>query len=612
MPHVPKRKRPVAGTALTVLAILTLIGLVLWAERAPIQAALASITGEEDPWQQIKGLGAWLLLQLRPAPETAPMTPMAYTGLSPYGINTFLEQEVEEAKIERSLQLISKAGFHWIRQQFPWEDIEIYGKGDYWDHQWNHSAWEKYDRLVELAQKYDLEIIARLDNPPAWSRAVGNAEGWSLGPPDDFEDYGDFVYAVVSRYRGQIRYYQIWNEPNIYPEWGNQPVDPEAYVRLLQIAYRRAKEADPDCVIIAAGLAQTTELGPRNLSDLIYLERMYEAGVQGYFDVMGAMVYGLWTGPLDRRTSSDRTNFSRVQLTREIMVRHGDADKPLWATEVGWNALPVDFEGAAPYGRVTLEQQARYAVQAYQRAAREWPWMGVMNYWFFRRPSDAESDQPWYYFRMVEPDFTPLPVYDAMRELANQPPTVHMGYHQEDHWALSYQGDWQRIANEAATLGAYQRGEAGDELRFTFEGTGLDLVVLDTQQASAIEVYLDGRRVQRLTPAQAPSNGAPTLRIARYLRDRPHEVRLVIHEGELGLDGVVVWRQTRWSVGIPLILAALVGLGVALGLRASRARWALTSQSPLLHMDKGTPLPPSEHLAHKNMDSSAWAKREQA
>ena len=45
----------------------------------------------------------------------------------------------------------------------------------------------------------------------------------------------------------------------------------------------------------------------------------------------------------------------------------------------------------------------------------EWPWMGVACFWFFKRADDSERDQPSYYFRMVEPDFAPLPVYDAIR-----------------------------------------------------------------------------------------------------------------------------------------------------------------------------------------------------
>lgn len=547
------------------LAIVLIVG-AGWLNRQAIRHTLAYWTGEEALWEQIKGTAALGLLRLRYGePHTDPYIPMAHTGLSPYGVNTFLEQEVEPEKVERSLKMISQAGFRWIRQEFPWEDIEISAKGDFWDHRWDRSAWDKYDHLVAMAEKYDLQIIARLDNPPAWSRAVGNAPGWSLAPPDDYADFGDFVYAVVSRYRGRIRYYQIWNEPNIYPEWGDQPADPEGYAELLKIAYRRAKEADPDCVIVAAGLAQTTEdtpaeFGPRNVSDLLYLERMYQADVKGHFDIMGAMVYGLWTGPYDRRASADRANFSRAQLIREIMVRWGDGDKPLWATEVGWNALPPDFPAFPNFGRVTEAQQARYAVEAYQRAAREWPWMGVMNYWFFRRPSDAERDQTWYYFRMVEPDFTPLPVYGALAALAQTPPAVQIGFFQEDHWALAYEGTWQTQPDAEAVLGAVRTGAAGARLSFDFEGTALDLVLGDAAHADYVQVTVDGKPRARHRLTTAPHTQAPALTVARGLKDGRHHVEIAVLRDGFALDGLVVRREPQrwpWFGAAGLALAAL-------------------------------------------------------
>ena len=46
--------------------------------------------------------------------------------------------------------------------------------------------------------------------------------------------------------------------------------------------------------------------------------------------------------------------------------------------------------------------------------------MGVVSFWFFKRPDTSEKDQSWYYFRMVEPDFTPLPVYEAMQRLTHE------------------------------------------------------------------------------------------------------------------------------------------------------------------------------------------------
>ena len=551
---------------LLLLALTAAAALFLRGYEDTVRHILSHWTGEEDLQEQIKGTVALAFLRLtRLPPRTDPFVPVAHTGLSPYGANTFLEQEVEPEKVERSLRLLAESGFHWIRQQIPWEDIEISGKGDTWDHRWNVSAWDKYDRIVDLAAKHGLEVIARLDNPPAWSRKVGNAEGWALAPPDNYEDFGDFVYAVVSRYKGRIRYYQVWNEPNIFPEWGDQPADPVGYVELLRIAYHRAREADPDCIVLAAGLAQTTEetppeFGPRNMSDLLYLEGMYEAGVKGCFDIMGASIYGLWTGPYDRRLSRDHANYSRVQLLREIMVRHGDSAKPIWATEVGWNALPEDFPGSPSYGRVSEAQQAIYAVEAYQRVAREWPWMGVVNYWFFRRPSDAERNQAWYYFRMMEPDFTPLPVHGAMTWLAKQPPTIPIGYHQQDNWALHYDGPWQHVRDEEAVLGAYALGREGARLGFYFHGTHLALVLRDAHQSDQLEVIIDGEKMRSYRVWTAPRGGAPAVTVARHLSDTRHEAQLLVRNEVVALDGLIVWRSRPLLGGAVVVGVALLSL----------------------------------------------------
>ena len=166
---------------------------------------LFHVTGEESLPAQVRGGLEWIGNLTRPQPETADFVPVANAGSNPFGVNTFLEQEVELEKRELAVQMIADAGFHWIRQEFPWEDIEISAKGDFWDHKWDKDAWEKYDHIVDLAERYDLEIIARLSNPPAWSRAQGNEEG-AFAPPDNLDDYGDFVEALVRRYQGRIHH----------------------------------------------------------------------------------------------------------------------------------------------------------------------------------------------------------------------------------------------------------------------------------------------------------------------------------------------------------------------------------------------------------------------
>jgi len=431
---------------------------------------LFSLTGEENLQAQMRAVIQWAFHWTRPQPQTANDLRMRYQELPPFGVNTFLEQEVEPAKRERSLQMISEAGFRWIRQPFAWSDIEIHGKGDFEDRRNDppRSAWEKYDQIIDMAEKYDLEIIARLGAPPNWSRADGNARG-DFAPPDNFEDFADFAETIARRYQGRLHYYQIWNEPNIYPEWGNQTVDPEAYTQLLCLTYQRIKAVDPEAVIISGAMAPTDQLGTpnsqggNNLMDGIFLQRMYDAGAQPCFDVMALNNYMLWSGPTDRRMRPQLINFSRPEWIRDLMVANGDAAKPIWISEMNSNVVPESLP--ANFGRVTEEQQARYAVAAYERIQQEWPWAGVTTVWFFKRASDAEKDQAWYYFRLVEPDFTPLPVYTSLKDYLTQlPPTLYAGRHPANTWQLTYHGEWKahgenRIAETEAGLTLIWEGQ---------------------------------------------------------------------------------------------------------------------------------------------------------
>jgi hypothetical protein len=386
--------------------------------RDDLSQVLFDWTGEEALAGQARAVLQLAVGWLRPQPDTRPEVPIIHADVNPFGINTFLQDEVELDKRERQVELIAGAGFHWIRQEFPWEDIEIHGKGDYVDRRNDPAgvdAWVKYDHIVDLADQHGLQIIARLSNPPAWSRALGDDAG-PFAPPDDTTDYGDYVAVVVSRYAGRVAYFQIWNEPNIYPEWGEAPVSPEAYTELLCYAYARAREANPEAVILSGALAPTLELSGRNFNDLVFLQRMYDAGAGGCFDILSMQGYGLWSGPTDHRQRPTMINYARNVLVRDMMVQNGDEDKAIWITEMNWNPVPDEVLTQGVYGQVTPEQAARYAPLAYQRAQDEWPWVGVINFWFFKRASDAEKDQEWYYFRMAEPDFTLMPVYHSMQE----------------------------------------------------------------------------------------------------------------------------------------------------------------------------------------------------
>ena len=413
------------------LAGLILLTAALW----PAANSLYDLTGEEA-WQgQLAGVVHWLNSAVRPQPNLAPdLLDLDHVETS-LGVNTFLQQEVEPQKRTRSLEMAHAAGFRFLRQEFQWEDIEIHGKGDFIDRRnipEGVDAWEKYDHIVDQAEQTGLHVIARLSNPPSWSRVETDEVTGALAPPDDFQDFADFAGAVAERYRNRIRYYQIWNEPNGNDEWGFQDVDPEAYAQLLCQAYARIKEVDPDAVVLAGALTPTLAMNGRNMNDIIYLQRMYNAGAGECFDVMSAQGYGLWSGATDQRLRPTVINIQHHLLLRDLMVVNGDGSKPIWISEMGWNVVPEGME--ARFGRVTEEQQAKYTVEAYERLQNDWFWVQVANYWFLKRPSDMEKDQSWYYFRLLEPDFRPLPVYDALVTYDNSSPTIQERPGWVDRW----------------------------------------------------------------------------------------------------------------------------------------------------------------------------------
>jgi hypothetical protein len=257
------------------------------------------------------------------------------------------------------------------------------------------------------------------------------------------------------------------------------------------------------------------------------------------------------------------------------MVRNGDAHKPIWLSELGWNAVPPESGIPPVYGQVTPEQQGRYAALAYERIEREWPWLGVGFYWFFKQADDRErASQPQYYFRLVEPDFTPMPVYGALKEKAHQPPVMYSGWHQADHWAVAYEGDWQRVEQPEATFGdAIRADQIGATAIFTFEGSQLDLAVVPSE--GRLRVQIDGTdpieiglSETRIIKGQSPISNphSPIINLAQTLNQSPHQVKLEVIKGPVLLDGFIV--ESRPSLNLNragsaiMILATLGGLWV--------------------------------------------------
>jgi hypothetical protein len=341
-----------------------------------------------------------------------------------YGAQAFLWWRPETA--DRDLGLMKDAGLTWVKQQFAWRDIEGASKGKF--------IWENADQAVYFSNAKGIDILARMDNAPDWA-APGcyNTDKKSMGPAKNTQDWVDFLTAFVTRYKGRIRAYEIWNEPNLSREWCNQPPNPVAYMALLKTSYTTIKSIDPNAMIISAGLTPTTQNDKVAMPDAVFAEQMYTAmknNSTGYFDVMGVHAPGFKAppemSPDDVGKNAAFNNgegakgriyaFRHVEDIRQIMVAHGDSAKQIAILEFGWTLDNV--HPAYSWFRVEEQTQAAYVPGAFAYAKKNWaPWIGAMFVIYMANP-DWTKDSEEYWWAIDEPDGTPRGAYVRLKAMA--------------------------------------------------------------------------------------------------------------------------------------------------------------------------------------------------
>lgn len=333
-----------------------------------------------------------------PTPNPQPPT------LSPsnkIGLHTRLTDEPDPQKIEQEFEMLRQMGGSYATEFFPWAYIQPSDRNRY---DWTHA-----DEVADAAQRNGITLIARLDSVPSWARPANTT--WKYLDSAHYGDYADFVAAFLQHFKGRISHYIIWNEPNTAAEWGQRTPDPQAYADLLKAVYPKAKQADPNAIIMLAGLAPNLERAGSTtaLNDLTYLDDVYKDGAKPYFDAVAVHAYGL-TAPPDDPSAPDKLNYARTEQIYKVMQQYGDSGKYVYITEGGWNDSPRWSYAVKPYQRV------EYTVEAYRKAEQDWPWLKAVTLWASRYPAPTHTYFDNYTF--LTPDFIPKAVYLEVQKYA--------------------------------------------------------------------------------------------------------------------------------------------------------------------------------------------------
>ncbi|MHB0877831.1 MAG: O-antigen ligase family protein [Anaerolineae bacterium] len=487
-----------------------------------------------------------------------------------FGVNVDLLAMAPEGR-DAALDAAVGAGITWVRQHVLWSDVEP-AKGAY--------VWEASDALVAAAAERGLNVIVVLGGTPPWARPAGQEQQlWT--PPATYADFGDFCAAFAARYGDRIDYYEIWDEPNIYPHWGDRYVDAAEYTRLLREAATRIRDEDERARILLAGLAPNLEDGPLNLNEAEFLRQVYRSGGAAFFDIVAAKPYGFEYGAGE--AADGRLGFRRAEELRALMMEAGDEGKPLWAVEFGWSALPEGWQGQqSPWPTADASVQAARGADAVRLARQQWPWMGPLL-WAQLTPA-ASADDPRTGFALLDANLQPTALGAALLPAVRDLPVARVGYDTPDSAAATYSGDWRVTATGA------DPSASGDSVEIRFAGTAVDLLLRPGPYWAVWYVTVDGLPAPSLPQADGrayvvlydPLGAERQVPVARGLAPGEHILRLEVDGGwqQWPLAGWVSWQEEPaappWA--LPLLalglVAGLAGLALLPGTFAT-ARWLL-------------------------------------
>ncbi|MEE1047790.1 MAG: hypothetical protein U0M60_10240 [Clostridia bacterium] len=241
------------------------------------------------------------------------------------GIHTLIPNDPAYAPyIKTFVDGFAKIGFAAQRHFIAWNGFEttkgVYEIQGVYKEEWDNLEGNPLDELYVVA--YGNHLYTPTDGHIPETEA-------------ELKAWYNYCYNLASQIKDRATYYEIWNEPNLSPNFNPGNTPPEGYVEVLKNAYKAIKAADPDAIIV--GISQSNY-------GTSYVSKVFEAGGGEYMDAVSIHPY-MWTqGP-------EAGQMEFVGNVRKCIDDFGYSHLPLYITEIGWQVS------------VGLDEQAIYNTQ---------------------------------------------------------------------------------------------------------------------------------------------------------------------------------------------------------------------------------------------------------
>ena len=218
---------------------------------------------------------------------------------------------------------------------------------------WDQALFDQYDAYMAVAREHGLDVMGIV----LYESTTGGQADWNsgydaTGMSPYVQTFVDTAKLLMTRYGDQVKYWEIWNEPNTWTNsnYANDPTHaggtyilPRVYSKMLAEVFVQANSVitSKGLHLIAGGLF-AHDIGGSFSPATDYAQQVYQLGPWDWMQANYGRRYP-WDGYgyhiyIDQGGATSSSHILQyVDAIQQLKVQESDY-VPLWITEFGWQS----------------------------------------------------------------------------------------------------------------------------------------------------------------------------------------------------------------------------------------------------------------------------------
>ncbi len=234
-------------------------------------------------------------------------------SLNAFGVNG---SDLMGANYQAICSQIIASGVKWVRIGPAWSWIEEPSKGNY-----NTALLTQIDYIISTLTQNGVNVEFILCYTATWASTEPSSPNAVFYPPANQSDWSSYVSFITNRYKGKIKYWEVWNEEDGGGFWLGTV---NQYYTLLQTAATAVRATDPTNQVLLGGLAASVN-GVDSYGLGTFFDTLMGLGAGSYFDIVNYHSYG--------------ESWRLLKVYNGMMAvvnKYNIQSKPIWITETGY------------------------------------------------------------------------------------------------------------------------------------------------------------------------------------------------------------------------------------------------------------------------------------